>query len=113
MRTYAEMAKLLDSKLTDAELLELGEMIDGDARNTLLQEIDTINEARHPEVFGRPQGDDGIARGHRVGVKRDAENPEVVYREHGVYNIGTCAVCGYHGPGPSHKCTAKGRKDDE
>lgn len=55
-RTYAEMAVLLADKLSDAELLELGEMMEYDSHDDLLTEIDTINEARHPEVFACPDG---------------------------------------------------------
>jgi hypothetical protein len=45
------MAQLLAERLTSAELLELGEMMDGDPRDGLLVEVEAINEKHHPEVF--------------------------------------------------------------
>jgi hypothetical protein len=51
MRSYKEMADLLVAKLTDAGLVELGVMMDGDKDNTLLFEIEVVNERRHPELF--------------------------------------------------------------
>ena len=51
MRTHAAMARLLADSLLDAELLELGAMLDGDSENQLLHEIEAINAQRHPDEY--------------------------------------------------------------
>lgn len=44
-------ATVLSERLTDAELVELAEFMDGDPYDTVLAAINGIVEERHPEIF--------------------------------------------------------------
>ena len=51
---YTWMARHLDDKLSDENLVVLAELMDGDAYGALLDEINKILLGRHPELFSSP-----------------------------------------------------------
>ena len=48
---YVEMAKLLAAKLDDADLVQLHELMDGDAHHDLTFSVASFVEQKHPELF--------------------------------------------------------------
>lgn len=80
------------------EVSDLAALLERDHAKVLAANL-TIHELRAENARLRKERD-SFERAFRARGVTQAE-----IDSQGVRSVGTCALCGYHGPGPKHPCT--------